>query len=51
MFHAARPPLSESSAASWRASVYGWFHVVEKVSIKPIRSVTAATADSVVSGS
>ena len=51
MFHAARPPLMWSSEAKRRATWNGASKVVEPVAIRPMCSVTIASADSRVNGS
>ena len=51
MFQAARPPLMWSSEAKRRATWNGASKVVEPVAIRPICSVTMASADSSVNGS
>jgi hypothetical protein len=50
-FQPARPPLSRSSEASWRATVNGSLYEVEMVPARPMRSVAAARADSRDTGS
>jgi len=44
MFQPARPLLSRSSEANFRARLYGSSKVVVAVAIRPIRSVTTAMA-------
>ena len=51
MFQPARPPLMWSSEAKRRAMWNGASKVVEPVAIRPICSVTIASADSSVNGS
>ena len=51
MFQAARPPLIWSSEAKRRATWNGASKVVEPVAIRPMCSVTMASADSRVNGS
>ena len=51
MFQPARPSLIWSSEAKRRATWYGSSKVVDAVAIRPIRSVTIASADSSVIGS
>ena len=51
MFQPARPPLMWSSEAYLRAMWNGSLYVVEAVATRPMRLVTAASADRSVSGS